>query len=178
MARHIQPPALLNVTFKKRIRVMHSIVAHPVWFVEKVSNLFEYWRSIWEKLIKFTKLIMKNCMTKIYRIKETQISCWLEFQFLILKQVFANFKGPKNLLNLHIADSIRISGNQCLICGKAFATPGSAKRHFQMAHTDDWHCNQPCTVCGKSFKNVQTLKNHLRKIHQVYQNSSSLPKTV
>ena len=73
------------------------------------------------------------------------------------------------LSNCHIADSSRVSGNQCLICGKAFATPGSAKRHFHMAHSGDSYRSPPCMVCGKRFKHVQTLKDHLRKTHQVYQ---------
>ena len=69
-----------------------------------------------------------------------------------------------------IADSSSISGNQCMICGKVFATPGSAKRHFNMTHLGDSDVKSPpCMVCGKRFKHLQTLKDHLRKIHQVYQ---------
>ena len=71
-----------------------------------------------------------------------------------------------------IPDFSKISGNQCLICGKAFATPGSARRHFNMTHLGDSDIpgkSPPCMVCGKRFKHIQTLKDHLRKIHQVYQ---------
>jgi uncharacterized C2H2 Zn-finger protein len=72
------------------------------------------------------------------------------------------------IIVIKIADSNSISGNQCLICGKVFATPGSAKRHFDMTHLDMAEKSQPCFECGKRFRHSQLLKDHLRKTHNIY----------
>lgn len=66
----------------------------------------------------------------------------------------------------------RIEGDkgQCLVCGKAFATLGSARRHHNMVHRVDPLCSiNPCNVCGKSFRHKETLKDHLRRTHNIYQ---------
>ena len=71
-----------------------------------------------------------------------------------------------------IPDSSSVSGKQCLICGKVFATTGSANRHFKMTHSGDLVIqgkSPPCFLCGKRFKHENILKDHLRKKHQVYQ---------
>ena len=64
-----------------------------------------------------------------------------------------------------IADSNIAAENQCLICGKTFATPQNAKRHFRMRHSGSMKQSAPCMVCGKIFKNDPTLKQHLRSMH-------------
>ena len=56
----------------------------------------------------------------------------------------------------------------CLVCGKLLAHRESAKRHYQIKHSDN--TTKYCKICKKSFKNVHSRDTHTRSQHDVNPN--------